>query len=331
MTATPSIGIPGSSITLRETLPNPAGAAALHNVTMNLSGPDGWTVQASSPTTFATLPGGQTVQSSWQVTIPAGTGPGAYSLSGEATFDAASGSQDAEAGTQVSVPYASLAAALDNAGISDDSATSAGNLDGGGMSYSAQTLATDGLAPGATVSHDGLGFIWPDATPGSNDNVVASGQTIAISGSGGALGIIGTGDYGTADGTGTVTYTDGTTQAFTLSLPDWYSNAAPPGGDIVDTFPYHNTRSGRGTQSVSLYYVPIALQADKQVADITLPDVSGGVATNQTAMHIFAMAIGSASQPLGAHSAQARAPAAWAADAAAWAQDRRARLLSLQR
>ena len=328
MTAFPAVGAPGSSITIRETLPNGEGAATLRNVNMTLTAPSGWTVQAISPTTFATLPGGETVQSAWQVTVPAGTSPGPYSLSAEATFDSASGPQDAETSTQVAVPYASMAAALDNTGVSDDTARTAGDIDGDGASYSAEALAADGLTPGATFSHDGLSFAWPDAAAGSSDNVVASGQTIAVSGSGSTLGIIGTGDYGAATGTGTITYTDGTTQAFTLSLPDWFANAAPAGSDIVDTFPYHNNQTGKG-QAVSLYYMPIPLDPSKQVAYVTLPDVSVGVAVNQTAMHIFAMAIGSGTQPLSALlGAQSQARAAPATDAGAAAQDQQARSLS---
>ena len=98
--------------------------------------------------------------------------------------------------------------------------------------------------PGATVSHDGLIFTWPGAAPGTADNVVASGQTIELSGSGKTLGILGSGDYGTATGSGTITYTDGTNQPFTLSLSDWYSNSPQPGGDVLDTFPYHNSQCG---------------------------------------------------------------------------------------
>jgi beta-glucosidase-like glycosyl hydrolase len=291
-TASPSLVQPGSNTTVRTTLSNPQGAGTLTNVTMNLSAPSGWTAQALSPTSFQTVPAGQTVQATWQVSVPASATPAPYSLSTQATFTSASGPGDAEAQAQVAIPYSSFGAAFDNTGISDDSDTTAGNLDGGGLSYSAQTLAADGLTAGATVAHDGLSFTWPDAAPGAPDNVVASGQSIAVSGSGNTLGILGTGDYGTAAGTGTITYTDGTTQPFTLQFSDWYANAAQPGGDILDTFPYHNTPTGKGANTVSIYYQAIPLKAGKTVADVTLPDVSQGVSSNQIAMHIFAVAIG---------------------------------------
>jgi hypothetical protein len=178
-------------------------------------------------------------------------------------------------------------------GITDDTNTSPGNLDGGGASYSEQTLAAAGLTPGATITHDGITFTWPDAQPGTADNAVAGGQVIDLSGAGGTLGVLGAGDYGTASGTGTITYTDGSTQQFTLTLPDWWANAAPPGGDILATMPYINTQTGQENQGgVSVYYVGIPLQQGKTVNSVTLPNLGQGVATGQTAMHIFAMSIG---------------------------------------
>ncbi len=292
LTTSPSLVAPGGSFTARAILTNPAGASVLKNVQVNITAPSGWTVQATSPTTFTQIAAGQTVEVTWQVTASTDATGGDYPLSTEATFASASGPGDAEAQSTETVPYASLSAAFNNPGISDDANTTLGNLDGGGESYSAETLQSDGLTPGATFSHDGLSFTWPNAAPGTPDNVVASGQTIAVSGSGATLGLLGTGDYGTATGTGTITYTDGTQQPFTLSFPDWYANAASDGGDVLDTFPYHNTQTGKGANKVSLYYESIPLQAGKQVEFVTLPNVSSGVATNQTAMHIFAVSIG---------------------------------------
>jgi beta-glucosidase len=142
------------------------------------------------------------------------------------------------------------------------------------------------------VNHDGLTFTWPAAAPVTPDNVVAGGQTIAVSGSGKSLGLLGTGDYGTATGTGTITYTDGTTQSFTLPFSDWYANSPQPAGDVLYTFPYHNSQTGKANNAVSIYYHPIPLKANKQVEYVTLPNVSQGVAASQTAMHIFAISIG---------------------------------------
>jgi hypothetical protein len=63
---------------------------------------------------------------------------------------------------------------------------------------------------------------------GSADNVVASGQEIAVNRSGSEIGFLDTATYGPAQGQGTIIYADGSTQSFTLNVPDWYSG--PPTG-----------------------------------------------------------------------------------------------------
>jgi hypothetical protein len=291
---------PGGTYAVTTTLPNPAGARPLRDVTLTLSVPDGWTAQATSPSTFATVPAGQTVTTTWQVGVPASAQPGKFAVSGQATFTSVNGpgtSVDATTVVLPHAPYASLPAAYNNVGVSDDASPGSGNFDGGNASFSAQALAaaTPSLTPGATFTHDGLTFTWPDAQPGSPDNVVAGGvaggQTIAISGSGHTLGLIGAGDYGSPSGTATVTYTDGTTESHSVSFADWWANAAT-GGDILTTLPYLNNSNGRLDQRVSLYYAPIPLQPGKTVKYVTLPDVSDGAQMGTAAMHIFTMAIG---------------------------------------
>lgn len=186
---------------------------------------------------------------------------------------------------QVSVPYPSLIAAFNNLGISDDAHPSAGNLDGDGSSYSAQSLAAVGLSQGATVTHDGLTFTWPNASPGTTNNVAAGGQTIALSGSGSTLGFLGCLRH-RYDHLHRRHH-----QAFTLGFADWYANAAVS-GDILATVPYINTSKGNKKQRVSTYYASASLQSGKTVQYVTLPDISQGVSSGQTSMHVFAVAIG---------------------------------------
>ncbi|HEY1643313.1 MAG TPA: glycoside hydrolase family 3 C-terminal domain-containing protein [Streptosporangiaceae bacterium] len=287
----PPVATPGSSFTATTTLPA-AGTAPLSNVSVALTAPAGWTVTATSSATFSQVAPGQAATTSWQVSVPAGAQAGPGELDATATFTDANGQGSVTAAAPVSVPYPSLSSAFDNPGISDDASPAAGNLDGGGSSYSAQALATAGLTPGATITHDGLSFTWPDAAPGTADNMAADGQTIKLSGSGQTLGLLGTGDYGTASGTGTIVYTDGTTQQFSLTFSDWWANQASAGGDILTTVPYINTSGGKQNQSVSIYYAGIPLQQGKTVQYVTLPDISSGATSGSTAMHIFAAAIG---------------------------------------
>jgi len=287
----PPIALPGSTFTVTTTLPN-AGSASLTNVNLTLTTPSSWTVRAISPSSFATVPGGRTAQTTWNVTAPAGVNPASYQLTAQATFQSANGAVVASDTAQTSVPYQSLTTAFDNAGISDDTNPTAGDLDGGGLSYSAQAVAATGLAPGATVTHAGLSFTWPNVPPGTADNLTASGQTIPLSGSGATLGFLGTSDYGTASDIGTIVYTDGSTQPFNLSLPDWWANQPTPGGDILATMPYINTQTGQRQQKDSVYYASVPLQPGKTVRYVTLPNVSQQATQGQTAMHIFAIAIG---------------------------------------
>jgi beta-glucosidase len=196
---------------------------------------------------------------------------------------------------QVTIPFASLAAAYNNVGITSNSDVAPGNFDGVGDSYSQQALTAAGLAPGATVHQDGAALTWPDVPAGQPDNVVAEGQTIVMSGSGSNLVLLGAGDYGTATGTLTVTYTDGTTQQQTINLADWYANAPATGDQLVATTSSWNTQpsSGQGPHAVSVYSTEVPLQPGKTVASVTLPDVSSGVGSGVTAMHVFAVGVGS--------------------------------------
>ena len=193
----------------------------------------------------------------------------------------------------MSIPYPSLVAAFTNPAVSDDTNTTTGNLDGGGASYSAQALAaaTPSLPPGGTFTHDGLSFTWPDAVPGKPDNVVAQGQTVPVTGTGSTLGIIGTGDYGAASGNAVITYSDGTPPAFRLAFNDWWTNAPASGGDILVTLPYLNNANGALHNKVSIYAATVPLIPGKTIKYLTLPNV-GAAVVNQTAMHIFALAVG---------------------------------------
>jgi beta-glucosidase len=196
----------------------------------------------------------------------------------------------------IGVPFSSLAAAYDNAGISDNSNPAAANFDGTGESFSAQALAAGTptpLAPGGQATFGGTTFTWPSAV-GAPDNVIADGQIIDLSGSGTELGFLGAAGFGTASGTGTITYTDGSTQQFSLAMADWFNNAPVAGDQIATTTTSWNfSSSTQGPHPVSIYFSSVPLQAGKTVASVTLPTVSTGAGNGITAMHIFAMGIGS--------------------------------------
>ena len=170
------------------------------------------------------------------------------------------------------------------------------NLDGDGYSFSATALANAGLTPGATVTADGLSFTWPNVAACSNDNILAFGQTMLVNGTAGAttLGLLGISTNGGSQGTIVINYTDGTSSTATVSSNDWASS--PGSGDTaVATMAYRNSISG-GSQSITMYVFATTVPVDssKTVASINFPDVSNTIGSgNTTAMHIFAVSLGS--------------------------------------
>jgi beta-glucosidase len=66
------------------------------------------------------------------------------------------------------------------------------------------------------------------------------------------------------------------------------------GDEIATTTTSWNfTSSTQAAHPVSIYFASVPLQAGKTVASVTLPTVSAGAGNGITALHIFAMAIGS--------------------------------------
>ncbi len=213
-------------------------------------------------------------------------------------FSMAIGNGTATAGA----PYSSLAAAYNNVGITDNADPAAGDFDGTGETFSAQALAAGTPTPltaGGQATFGGTTFTWPTAV-GTPDDVIADGQTIDLSGSGTDLGFLGAGAFGAASGTGTITYTDGSTQSYSLAMADWYNNAPVSGDDLATTTTSWNFSSSTQTaHPVSIYFASVPLEAGKTVASVTLPTVSASAGNGITALHVFAMAIGSGTPTAG--------------------------------
>ncbi|SDN22597.1 glycoside hydrolase family 3 C-terminal domain-containing protein [Actinacidiphila guanduensis] len=276
----------GSTQTVRQTFTN-TGDSAVRDLRLGLQLPAGWTAKpaARTPAAAGTVPAHSSTAASWTVTAPADAAPGSATLSGTAAFRLG-GRQQRTGTTTTTVPYADLAAAYDNEGISADSDPSTGNLDPGGYSFSATQLAAVGYTPGATVTANGLSYTWPDTRPGQPDNVAAAGQVIRVQGQGSRLGLLGTGVGSAHSGTVTVTYTDGTTAALAVDFPDWYSNKASGNSQLAVTTANWNRPAGDtlGNHAVSLYTTGGVLDPSKTVATVTLPADSG--------IHVFALSVG---------------------------------------
>jgi hypothetical protein len=192
------------------------------------------------------------------------------------------------------VRYTDLAASFNDVAITADDDTAPGDYDGGGASFSETALTNAGAAPGATVTSSGIGFTFPAAAAGTEDNTVAEGQIIELAdaGTGPNLGFLVSGSYGPATGTGTVTYTDGSTQSFTLTAPDWFSTTPPSGGAVAVSSAYQN-RQGDTTYAGSgdIFSETVPLASGKTAASVTLP-AGGALASGTPAIHVFAIAEG---------------------------------------
>ena len=173
-----------------------------------------------------------------------------------------------------------------NIGITDDSATTAGNFDGLN-SYSAEALAAAHVVPGAAIPVNNAAFIWPNVAAGTPDNWQANGQSISVTPVAGAqtLCFLGAAAAGNSSGTGVIHYADGTTQAFTLAFTDW-ANATPiPSNVTVLTTAYRNTQTGKDSRNFYVFYTDVALLAGKTITTVTLPTTA-----SPGSLHVFAIA-----------------------------------------
>ncbi|RCV55075.1 G-D-S-L family lipolytic protein [Marinitenerispora sediminis] len=177
-----------------------------------------------------------------------------------------------------------LAHYFDNAGISDDSAPGAADLDGSGRSLSAQALAAAGWSPGARLTVHATALTWPDTRPGRPDNAIADGQRVQVSGRGDAVTFLVAGTGGPATGTGRIGYRDGTRAAYTLTAPDW--DTGPLATKAV-ALPYGNTPGGQRSGPVRLYAVTVPVDRARPVAHVELPRVADPAAR----LHVFAVAL----------------------------------------
>jgi hexosaminidase len=195
-----------------------------------------------------------------------------------------------------SVPYPRLSAAYDNVSVTSDDDVNPPSLgpgiDGAGSSYSAQALAGIGLVPGAALTSGGVAVHWPDVPDAQPNNVVANGQSVALSGSGSEIGLLVAATYGPATGDWVVHYTDGSSTTIRLSTPDW-SSTPPAGSTVLASMSYrNNTATGQTDRRTQVFYQRIQVDPAKTLAALTLPAVSQEVVRGKPAVHVFDVAVG---------------------------------------
>jgi hypothetical protein len=248
-----------------------------------------WT--ASAPSGFSVSPSSGTLSlrrggtGSTPVSVTGGTTDGTYQVTFK--FTSASGQIQPTSTSVIVARPGDLAPFFNDTGISDDTNQAAANLDGLGYSYSEQALSTAGLAPGSSITSNGVQYDWPSAAAGQPDNLVAAGQVISVPPVAGAteLGVMGSATNGPSNGTLTITYTDGSTQTATLGFSDWTSASPSFGNGVAASMPYRNSPGGSSQQlATRVFTTNIALEAGKTVASVTLPD-----GANQGLLHVFAL------------------------------------------
>ena len=186
---------------------------------------------------------------------------------------------------------------FNNVGISYDLATLSADYDGYTDSYSAQALQAAGFNSGQAVTLAGITFQWPNAQPGSVDNVVAAAQVVPVSasGTGGNLNFLGSAAHRSVRAAGSIAYSDGSTQHFELGFSDWTLNggAVGPsfGNSIAATLPYLNTHNGPRMERTYLFVTTVPLQPGKRIASVTLP--------SDTHLHLFGLTVATNGSGLG--------------------------------
>ena len=277
---------PGSSFLVTGRLAN-LSDLTVSGVRATVTAPAGWTVTALTPTTFSTGPASSSAPVRWRVTVPADAPGGNVTLTATATGTVAGARRTVTQTLPVVVPFASLAAAVNTVGVSDNADPAAGNLDGGGYSYSAQSLAADGITPGSPVRVGDAILTFPAQPVGTPDVVTAAGQTIRFTGRGSELVFLGTATGSASSGQVGLTYTDGTTGSVTVRFADWYSDPSATLGPVVSTGPWNQPPNGIGPHDVNLYGFATAIDPTRTLASITLP--------MNSALHLFA--VGTADPP----------------------------------
>ena len=201
------------------------------------------------------------------------------------------------AGDSSALPFA---ASLTDTAVTVDANAWAGSLNSAtqsGKSFSATALANAGLTQGADVVAAGVDFgPWHPQAFDTTDSVIASGQTISVSGAGTKVGFLGFSTTHGVNESGTLNFTDGSSQPFTLTLSDW-TDTSPASGDVLvakATYANQHTSTYNGSTatvsgSFSVWAYSIALPSGKTLASVTLPNLAASSATSQ---HLFGIALG---------------------------------------
>ncbi|MFE5562393.1 FG-GAP-like repeat-containing protein [Streptomyces sp. NPDC056544] len=201
---------------------------------------------------------------------------------------AAGGLITTTATTAHAATHATVREAFNNTAISPDGDPAAADFDAAGRSLSATDLDKAGWRRGTRVTIGATTYTRADVAPGQPDNVLATGQTLAIRGAGNALGFLASATSGPVAAPVTVSYTDGTSAQQTLEVPDWSAGATTTAALSLD---HRNTPSGQQTSPARLHAVTVPLDPRKTIASVTLPKTGSSAAPGAPALHVFDLSV----------------------------------------
>ncbi|HEY5004227.1 MAG TPA: serine/threonine-protein kinase [Ktedonobacteraceae bacterium] len=154
------------------------------------------------------------------------------------------------------------------------------NFDGHGYSYPANQLPS-----GGQINVQGIPYQFPATGSGTNDNIVAFGQTISLRpGNYRQAFLLAAASWGPVSGTVVIKYIDGSTSRQSLTVLDWYTSS----GALNETYRY--TSNGINNHPVCIYAIPISLDSTRVADALVLPYRQSGPFQNSR-MHIFALTL----------------------------------------
>ena len=168
---------------------------------------------------------------------------------------------------------------FDNDGIDTEDARG-GDFDGSGYTFPGEEL------PSGEVEFGGIGYLFPTATAGAKNNVVALGQRVELPQGRYLSGhFLVACSYGAASGTVTVHYADGSTSTAALGGSDWYVGT----GGLTAPYRYGPT-GAKDPHQVVIAASEIAVDPAREAVALTLP-VTRPAEPDASSLHIFALSL----------------------------------------
>jgi len=165
-----------------------------------------------------------------------------------------------------------LGLSYDLDGTATVSSPNEGNFDSSGWSFDAALLPAQG-----SWTNNGVTYQVPDPTGTAKNFVTTTGQQLAIpAGQFSSAHVLGAAHGGDLTSSVTITYTDGTTADVPFALTDWAGSAR--NGNTVAIGMDHRIKQNQGTDGppVNIFGEDLALNPDKTVQSIALPDNHNG-------------------------------------------------------